>query len=112
MRSTQATTRRVPPGTSSTGADIGVNGTSNLVLNTWTHVAVTYDGATLRLFVNGVQVDSHAASGAVLTSTGVLRIGGNAYWGEYFKGLMDEVRIYNRALTAAEIQADMVTPIP
>ena len=95
-----------------TGADIGVNGTSNLVLNTWTHVAVTHDGATLRMFVNGVEANSEAASGAVTTSTGVLRIGGNAYWGEYFKGIMDEVRIYNRALTASEIQADMVTPIP
>ena len=40
-----------------------------------------------------------------------LRIGGNAVWGEYFSGLIDEVRIYNRALTAAEIQADMNTPI-
>ena len=40
-----------------------------------------------------------------------LRIGGNAVWGEYFKGRIEEVRIYNRALTAAEIQTDMATPI-
>ena len=42
-----------------------------------------------------------------------LRIGGNAIWGEYFNGLIDEVRVYNRALTATEIQGDMdrsVTP--
>ena len=40
-------------------------------------------------------------------------IGGNTLWGEYFAGLIDEVRIYNRALSAAEIQSDMnaaVTP--
>jgi hypothetical protein len=37
-----------------------------------------------------------------------LRIGGNAsFTGEFFKGLIDEVRVYNRALTAAEITADM-----
>ena len=32
-------------------------------------------------------------------------------WGEYFAGLIDEVRVYNRALTALEIQTDMATPI-
>ena len=57
----------------------------------------------------------HAAPspGAIVASTGALRIGGNAIWGEYFAGLIDEVRVYNRALTAAEIQTDMdrsVTP--
>jgi hypothetical protein len=41
----------------------------------------------------------------------VLRIGGNAVWGEYFAGSIDEVRIYNRALTAAQITTDMNTPI-
>ena len=40
-----------------------------------------------------------------------LRIGGNNVWGEYFSGLIDEVRIYNRALTAAEVQADMNAPV-
>ena len=36
--------------------------------------------------------------GALLTSTGALRIGGNSIWGEYFQGRIDEVRVYNRAL--------------
>ena len=40
---------------------------------------------------------------------GALKIGGNSIWGEYFQGDIDEVRIYNRALTATEIQADMNT---
>src|SRR5206468_596426 len=38
-------------------------------------------------------------------------MGGNSPYGEYFQGLIDEVRIYNRALAQAEIQADMTTPI-
>jgi len=50
-------------------------------------------------------------SGALLTSTGALRIGGNSVWGEFFQGSIDEVRIYNWALTQTEIQADMNTPI-
>ena len=41
----------------------------------------------------------------------MLSVGGNAIWGEYFEGVIDEVRIYRRALTAGEIQADMVKPI-
>ena len=74
-------------------------------------MAGTYDGSTLRLFVNGGQVASTAMSGAIAPSTGPLRIGGNSLWGEYFQGRIDEVRIYNRALTTAEIQADMNTPV-
>ena len=48
------------------------------------------------------------------TSANPVRIGGNSPYGQYFKGRIDEVRIYNRALTASEIQADMkraVTPV-
>ena len=45
-------------------------------------------------------------------STGPLKLGGNAIWREWFAGLMDDVRIYNRALTPAEIQQDMATPVP
>ena len=95
-----------------TSADVGVNGTSAAALNTWTHLALTFDGATLRMFVNGMQIGTQSAAGAAIVTTGALRIGGNSVWGEYFKGLIDEVRVYNRALSAAEIQTDMATPIP
>jgi len=93
------------------GDDSGINATANLAVNTWTHLAVTYDGATLRIFVNGTQVASKAQTGAIATSTGALRIGGNSVWSEFFQGRIDEVRIHNRALTQAEIQADMNAPI-
>ncbi|HWC29074.1 MAG TPA: LamG-like jellyroll fold domain-containing protein, partial [Dehalococcoidia bacterium] len=87
-------------------------GTAALAANTWTHLAATYDGSMLRFYVNGVQVSSIATTGNIMTSTGALRIGGNAVWGnEYFAGLIDEVRIYNRALSAAEVQSDMNTPV-
>ena len=84
---------------------------ATLPVNTWTHLAGTYDGTTLRLFVNGTQVASTAVSGSISTSTGPLRIGGNLMWGEYFQGSIDDVRVYNRALIVAEIQADMNTPV-
>jgi Domain of unknown function (DUF4082)/Concanavalin A-like lectin/glucanases superfamily/Fibronectin type III domain/Bacterial Ig domain/Viral BACON domain len=95
-----------------TSSDIGINGTATTPLNAWTHLAATYDGATLRLYVNGVQAASKAVTGAIRTSTGALRIGGNSTWNdEWFAGLIDEVRVYKRALSATEIQADMNRPI-
>jgi hypothetical protein len=84
---------------------------SAIPINTWTHVAGTYDGTTLRLYVNGTQIASQAFAGSIITSTSPLRIGGNSVWGEYFTGRIDDVRIYNRALTAAQIQSDMNTPV-
>lgn len=86
-----------------------LSGGSLIPANTWTHLAASYDGVNQILYVNGVQVASRPLSGAVKTSTGPLRIGGDGVWGEYFQGLIDEVRVYNRALSAAEIQADMTS---
>ena len=93
------------------GSDRAAAGTSVLPLNTWSHLAATYDGTTIRLYVNGVQVGSRAQTGTINSSTAPLRFGGDSVWGEYFNGLMDEVRVYNTALTAGQIQADMNTPI-
>ena len=93
------------------GGNRTAEGPAALSANVWTHVAGTYDGATVRLFLNGVQGASTAISGPIAASTGPLRIGGNGLWGEFFQGSIDEVRIYNRALTAPEIQTDMLTPI-
>ena len=66
---------------------------------------------TLRLYVNGVQVGTRAVAGPLLTSTGCLRLGGNSIWGEFFAGRLDEIRLYNRALTQGEIQTDMNTAV-
>jgi len=82
-----------------------------LTANVWTHVAATFDGATMRVFVNGVQVASKAKALAYAPTAGTLQIGGDSYPGEFFAGRIDEVRIYNRALSAAEIQTDMNTSI-
>jgi hypothetical protein len=74
-------------------------------------LAATYDGATQRLYVNGALVASRAQTGLIKTSTSALRIGGDSVWGEYFGGKIDEVRVYNRALSQTEIQKDMTTAI-
>jgi hypothetical protein len=59
----------------------------------------------------GLQVSSRAQTGAIVTSTNPLQIGGDSIYGQYFAGRIDEVRIYNRALSVAEIQSDMNTPV-
>jgi len=93
------------------------DGTSQLPGSTWSHLAVTYDGVTLRLWVNGNQVSSRALSGAMSTSAGVLRIGGTSLGGtngpqaEFFRGKIDEVRVFSAARTQAQIQADMNAPV-
>jgi hypothetical protein len=92
-------------------SDVVLYGTGTLPVNTWTHLAATYDGTTTRLYVNGTQVSSQAQTGAFVTSTNPLQIGGDSLYGQFFHGTIDEVRIYNMALTAAQIQTDMNTPI-
>ena len=83
-----------------------------LALNTWTHVATTYDGATQRIYINGVLRGQRAQTGLIAVANGPLRIGGNlVFGGEFFHGLIDEVRVYNRALSGAEIITDMTKPI-
>jgi hypothetical protein len=94
------------------GADNAATfGTAPLAANTWTHLAVTYDGATVRLYVNGAQLASGAQTGNILTSANALQIGSDNLYGQYFQGMIDEVRVYNVALTAAQIQSDMNTPV-
>ena len=77
--------------------------------NVWQHLAVSYDGANLRLYLDGALVTTKAVSAPNSAVAGALSIGcGGGY---HFKGKIDEVRIYNRALLAGEVQADMATPI-
>ncbi len=87
-------------------------GSTALTLNTWSHLSATYDGARLKVYVNGVLRADRATTVNVPVSAEPLKIGGNAVWGEYFAGQIDEIRIYARALTAAEITADMNAPQP
>src|SRR5262245_40245131 len=83
-----------------------------LPLGTWSHLASTYDGATLRLYINGAEVASRVQTGSIASSTAPLTIGGDGVFGQFWAGLIDEVRVYNRALSAAEIQSDLGRPIP
>jgi hypothetical protein len=84
-------------------------------VNTWTHIAVTYDGSTIKTYANGVLVHSQPGSGNIGdsdTPENDFRIGSRqcSVCVEYFSGGIDEVRVYSRALSAAEIQALIPPP--
>ena len=96
-----------PLGTIYCGGEKLFQGGSALPAGGWSHVALTYDGAALRLYLNGRIVASQAQTGMIITSFGDLSIGGDSIWGEYFKGEIDELRIYNRVLANSEVVADM-----
>jgi PKD repeat protein len=111
LEATSDRTSRPVGGGTIGGATGEATGTSALTANTWTHLAVTYNGATLILYVNGVQVSSLTRTGNIATSTNPLQIGGDSLYGQFFQGAIDEVRVYNVARTQTQIQADMNAPI-
>jgi chitodextrinase len=108
-----ATTAQTVPGGGGTfgSTDLMLYGTSPLSATTWTHLAVTYDGSTIRLYVNGNQVSSKAQTGSILGTNRVLQIGGASDLFQSLYGVVDEVRVYNIALTQTQIQSDMTTSI-
>jgi hypothetical protein len=93
------------------GAERRAVGTSALPLLTWSHIATTYDGSALRLYVNGTLVRTTATSGSLTVGSGALTFGGNSLWGQWFRGQLDDIRIYDGALTQAAIAKDMTTSI-
>ncbi len=84
-----------------------VVGATDLTLNTWHHVAATWDGSYIRIYVDGEE-DGEVASSAILpsdlSSSGTTIGAWISHGNGYFTGKTDEVAIYNRALTEAEIQ--------
>ncbi len=82
-------------------------------VTTWVHVAATWNGATMAIYFNGVLKASLAATGTNATTTDPLTIAaknGSTTAGDYFFGSLDDVRIYNRGLSASEI-AIVMAPV-
>jgi Concanavalin A-like lectin/glucanases superfamily/Protein of unknown function (DUF1566) len=98
------------------GLDVSGNGTtyseflspSGLLLpDTWAHVAATFEAGAVKLYVNGILVDSETTRIASLFNSGIgpPSVGGDPIGGQFFAGLIDEVQVYNHALSTSEIQA-------
>jgi len=85
----------------------------NITANKWNYFVGTYDGSTIRVYVGGIEINStnDSFTPGYTGATPQLTIGamydtgtpGNYYAERYFDGIIDEVRIWNRSLTAAEI---------
>ncbi|OGS34324.1 MAG: hypothetical protein A2474_07610, partial [Elusimicrobia bacterium RIFOXYC2_FULL_34_12] len=106
--------------TGSLQACIGIGGslkystiTPALSVGTWYHVAVTYEGTAIRLYINGELQGTTSASGNIDNHGTTLCIGKDGgSGGNNFSGIIDEVKIYNRALTASEVLAEYNSAIP
>ena len=95
------------------GAWIQASSTVTLALNTWTHIAATYDQTSIKIYVNGILNSSFSTTVTLPTGTEVWYLGKR--WDgttETFSGKMDELRIWNIAKTQEQIQAGMNTTIP
>jgi len=92
------------------GGGIGGNVESvNLIQDySFHHVAVTYDGISGKIYIDGY-LDNSASMSPTFNNIYSLRLGGCISYGEYFHGIIDEVCIYNRTLSASEIQAHYVS---
>ncbi|MFZ0033784.1 MAG: LamG domain-containing protein, partial [Sedimentisphaerales bacterium] len=76
--------------------------------NVWHHVAGTYDGNEVKLYIDGVLKATTAHSGTIGTNTYNVNIGTNSQYPErLYNGLIDDVRIYDKALSQAEIASIM-----
>ena len=86
---------------------VGINSTTAIQAGQFYHVAGTFDGQTARLYVNGVLEASAPANLTLDYSSRSLYLGssGIPFFDGYFNGVLDEVQIYNRALSEAEIQS-------
>lgn len=87
-----------------------VNGTTvtyNTTLNTsqWYHIGVIYDGANMKLYLNGALVATQAKTGNIAADASLLTLGRDPSTStKYFKGKIDEVRAFNMALTDSQFQ--------
>ena len=76
--------------------------------NTWHHIAVTYDGAYAKIYIDGVEEVSQAATNPVNITSFDVTIGENLEQpGRFYDGAMDELRIWNTARTASSINGSM-----
>lgn len=94
--------------------DAAFIGRSTLALNTWYHVAFTYDGSLESILINGIVDTSFSTSGTVSTSQYAENISiacysasSHTYHSSFLSGILDEVRIWNIGRTPSQIQATM-----
>ena len=81
------------------------DGMRNLQKGRWIHVAMTWDGTARKLYVDGVLDGEDHPAGMLRSNRAPIEIGGRSGGSYMFNGLMDEFKLFNRALTAEEVSA-------
>jgi prepilin-type N-terminal cleavage/methylation domain-containing protein len=87
------------------GTSLSMSSDSSVFVDRWTHIAMVYDGETGSVYINGnLDKEDTTPAGNIDARTGILYLGRREDGVELFSGLIDEVRIYSTALTAAQIR--------
>lgn len=86
-----------------------LQGTTNINDNTWRHVACTWDGSTIRVYVNGIQENSVARTGTITTGSQTLKFGTRPGASSAWSGSFDEMRLSATARSADWIKAEYST---
>jgi hypothetical protein len=82
-------------------------------INKWYYLAATWNGSVSRVYVNGIEIGNRSTSGSFTNQDVNLGIGCDINpFHAYFNGTIDNVMIYNRALTAEEVMAHYLLPPP
>ena len=84
-----------------------VGSDAEIPLNTWTHVAATYDGTRTAIYINGKLEKAVDASGELLKNENDIYIGDYQFSDRHFSGLLDEVLLFNVALSEEDISSLM-----
>ena len=77
----------------------------------WTHVAYSYDGSLVRGYLDGVEMLSTPDMSSIEQRHNSLRLGVDGAYQQFFNGMLDDLRIYGRALTQSEVVSAMQTPV-
>lgn len=83
---------------------------ADISLDEWHHFVLTYDQTNIKIFMDGEEEKSGGLSGDITYDGKNLEIGRYVDTGPYFDGLIDEVRVYNRVLTASAVKALYLYP--
>ncbi|MCG8462071.1 MAG: LamG domain-containing protein, partial [Holophagales bacterium] len=89
-----------------------LTGTTIVADDAWHHLVGVYDGGEIRIYVDGVLDASAPSSAGTVETTADLLLGRNYSSGNFFRGTLDDVRLYDRALDAAEIADLFDVPPP
>ena len=89
----------------------GASMASPLAVGQWSHLAIVFDGTQARFYVNGNLVSSAPLAASITARNSPLQMGADTSPWQFYKGALDDVRLYNRAESPLEVQNDMNTPL-